>query len=103
MMKMVKQNVLIQSWERARGRYHYPPLAQPKLVRGLEGGAAYDFAKRQTLVDEPFIDKLTKASGLSEQRCLEGVLLHEIGHYMVSPRTLGNFIFIRSEERRVGK
>ena len=79
-------------WDKVRGWYHFPALKEPQYVHGMEGGACYDFKKRETLVDESFIEELKEKSGLSEDRCLEGTLAHEIGHYMVFPRDLGTLI-----------
>jgi hypothetical protein len=81
-----------QSWERARRSYHYPSLKEPKMVRGLSGGAAFDFRRNETLVDEGFVEKTSKSGNISQERCLEGIFTHEIGHYMVFPETLGRFI-----------
>jgi hypothetical protein len=75
-------------WNRTRGWYHYPPLKDPKAVKNFEGGACYDFRKRETLVDENFVKSLAKRAKLTEERCYEGVFGHEIGHYMVFPRNL---------------
>ena len=79
-------------WERVRGWYHFPAVKEPKMVKGLEGGAHYDFSKREILVDEEFIDKTCKTGNIGQERCLEGVLSHEVGHYMVFPRNLSTLI-----------
>ncbi len=79
-------------WDKSRGHYHYPALAKPRAVEIPNGGAAYDFRTRETLVDESFVEKTSQASGLQPDRCLEGIFVHEIGHYMVFPRTLGTVI-----------
>ncbi|NYZ74495.1 hypothetical protein H0O00_05100 [Candidatus Micrarchaeota archaeon] len=79
-------------WERSRGHYHYPALVKPRAAEIPNGGAAYDFRTRQTLVDESFVGSLCDKSGLKPEACLEGIFVHEIGHYMVFPRTLGTII-----------
>ncbi|MFH0737049.1 MAG: vWA domain-containing protein [Candidatus Micrarchaeota archaeon] len=79
-------------WERVRGWYHYPSLNDPKAVKKFEGGACFDFRTRETLVDTGFVRNVAKTGGITEERCLEGVFGHEIGHYMVFPRTLGVMI-----------
>jgi len=79
-------------WNRTRGWYHYPPLKEPKTVQKFEGGACYDFAKRETLVDQNFVKNLAKSAGLTEERCYEGIFGHEIGHYMVFPKNLATVI-----------
>jgi len=83
---------LIPVWEKARGHYHYPSLKEPKVVDKLDGGACYDFKKRETLVDKNFVDETSRKGGITSDQCLEGILIHEIGHYMTFPRTLGTLI-----------
>ncbi|MDD5172123.1 MAG: hypothetical protein PHF60_03750, partial [Candidatus ainarchaeum sp.] len=79
-------------WEKSRGHYHYPALAKPRAIEIPNGGAAYNFQTRETLVDEGFVKKTSEASGLTPDQVLEGIFVHEIGHYMVYPRTLGMLI-----------
>jgi hypothetical protein len=79
-------------WDRVRGWYQYPSLKDPKMVRGLDGGACYDFTKHETLVDEGFLASVCKNGNIEEERCLEGIFTHEIGHYMVFPKTRGRLI-----------
>lgn len=83
-------------WNRARGWYHYPALKEPKVVPKLEGGACYDFGKRETLVDSNFVKNLAQSAKLTEERSYEGVLSHEIGHYMVFPKNLAT-IFLAAK------
>jgi hypothetical protein len=80
------------TWERVRGWYHFPALKEPKVVEKLDGGACYDFRHRETLVDSGFISELREKGSISEEKALEGVFAHEIGHYMVFPRDLGTLI-----------
>ena len=89
---MIEPKTLRAAWENARKWYHFPPIRDPRVVKALKGGAAYDFRRRDTLVSEQYIGELAGKSGLPEDRCLEGILCHEIGHYMVFPRTLGTLI-----------
>jgi hypothetical protein len=67
-------------------------LKEPRVVSKLDGGAAYDFRKRETLVSESYVEDLSKISGLPIEKCLIGIFSHEIGHYMVFPKTLGTLI-----------
>lgn len=79
-------------WNRTRGWYHYPPLKQPKVVPKLDGGACFDFSKRETLVDRTFVKNLAKSAGLTEERSYEGIFSHEIGHYMDFPKNLATVV-----------
>jgi hypothetical protein len=79
-------------WDKARKHFHYPPLKEPKVVKGLDGGACYDFKRRETLVDENFIKEVAKLGKISTDEALEGTLVHEISHYMDFPRTLGTLL-----------
>jgi len=80
------------AWEKARGHFHYPALSEPQVVKKMEGGACFNFRTRETLVDETFVARVSRASGLSVDDCLEGIFVHEIGHYMAFPRNLGTLI-----------
>ncbi|MEW6035309.1 MAG: hypothetical protein AB1529_01735 [Candidatus Micrarchaeota archaeon] len=79
-------------WDRVRGWYHFPPLKEPRVVKDLDGGACFDFRRKETLVDEGFVQTVSGRGGMSEEKCLEGVFAHEIGHYMVFPRDLGTCV-----------
>lgn len=83
---------VLAAWEKARAGYHYPPLANPRVVRKYGGGASYDFRSRQTLIGGDYADDLSAKSGKPVDECLEGISSHEIGHYMTFPRTLGRAI-----------
>lgn len=80
------------AWDKVRGWYHYPALKEPKIVKGLDGGAAYDFRKRETLIDEGFVESRSRIGKISSEAFVEGVMAHEIGHYMVFPRNLATCI-----------
>jgi len=79
-------------WERVRGWYHFPKLADPKVVPKSEGGAHIDFANLETTVSDAFVEEIVKKTGLSREACLEGIFTHEIGHYMVYPRSLSTIV-----------
>jgi hypothetical protein len=79
-------------WDKARKHFHYPSLKEPKVVKGLDGGACYDFKRRETLVDENFIKEVAKLGKISTDEALEGTLVHEISHYMDFPKTLGTLV-----------
>jgi hypothetical protein len=81
-----------RTWERARKHFHFPSLKEPKVVKGLDGGACYDFKKRETLVSEDFVQDTCKKAGLTEEQVLEGIFIHEISHYMDFPKTLSALI-----------
>jgi hypothetical protein len=78
-------------WEQAKQKYHYPSLSDPEVGK-FSGGACFNFRTLKTLVDEEYIQRVCANSGLSEERVLDGVFTHEIGHYMVFPRTYGILI-----------
>lgn len=78
--------------EKVRGWYHFPPLREPEIVPELEGGAHFDFSTSDTRISEKFVREITERTGLSRDECLEGILTHEIGHYMIFPRTLGTIM-----------
>ena len=84
---------LLKPWEKARKAFMYPALKKPKLVEKLEGGACYNFRNNETLMEEKFIRDVVTASQLPEEEVIEGISIHEIGHYMVYPRTLSVLIF----------
>lgn len=79
-------------WEKSRSHYHFPALNKPKAADIPNGGAAYDFKTRETLVDSGFVADVSQKASLSPDDALEGIFVHEIGHYMVFPRTLGTAI-----------
>lgn len=102
---------ILDSWEKARKCFHYPALKEPKVLPNFEGGACFNFRSRETLVSELFIKSTSERSGLSEETCLEATFLHEIGHYMRFPKTLGTFLlaakmvddFFNSETNKKGE
>lgn len=55
--------------------------------------AEFDFANRQIKVQEQFIELLVQ-HGLDTTSALEGVLKHELGHYVLCPRELSTFLYL---------
>jgi len=102
---------VLDSWEKARRCFHYPALKEPKVLPDFEGGACFNFKTRETLVSERFIKSTSERGGISEETCLEATFLHEIGHYMRFPKTLGTFLlaakmvddFFNSETNKKGE
>ncbi len=80
------------AWPKVLRWFHYPAVNPPKMVDKLNGGACYNFQTREILVEEPYVRKTVASSGITEEQCLEGLLSHEVGHYMVFPRTLGTWV-----------
>jgi hypothetical protein len=81
-----------ETWDKVRRWFHYPSLKEPSIEPQLEGGAHFDFATGDIRVGESFIRDVVSKSGTTEKECLEGLLTHEVGHYMIFPRTLSNII-----------
>jgi len=81
-----------ETWDRVRRWFHYPALREPSVESELEGGAHFDFRTGDIAVGESFVREVTDKSGINEEQCLEGLLTHEVGHYMIFPRTLSNII-----------
>ena len=81
-----------QTWGKVRRSYNYPPLRDPIIKANVEGGAYFDFKSGDIKVGERFINEITDKTSLSEEACLEGILTHEVGHYMVFPRNLATVI-----------
>jgi hypothetical protein len=81
-----------QLWEKVRGWYHYPPLRDPVVEQELDGGACFDFSSGDIRVGEQFVDEIKEKTKLSEEESLEGLLTHEVGHYMIFPRNLSTII-----------
>ena len=80
------------TWDKVRGYFHYPTLREPTLEEKLEGGAHFDFKTGEIKVGEDFVKDVVKKTRLTAEECLDGVLIHEVGHYMVFPRTLSTLI-----------
>ena len=85
-------NISKQSWDKVRGWFHYPSLREPTLEAKLDGGAHFDFSNGEIKVGENFVREVTEKTQISEEECLEGLLTHEVGHYMVFPRRLSTLI-----------
>jgi hypothetical protein len=81
-----------ETLERVRKWYHHPALKEPTIEPELYGGAHFDFKTGETKIGEGFVRKIIEKTKVTEEQCLEGLLTHEIGHYMVFPRTLGKII-----------
>jgi hypothetical protein len=81
-----------ETWDKIRRWYHYPALREPSIEPELEGGAHFNFATGDIRVGESFVRDVVSRSSATEEECLEGLLTHEVGHYMIFPRTLSNII-----------
>lgn len=81
-----------QTWEKVRKWFNYPSLKEPELKTDIVGGAHFDFSTGKIRISEKFINELKQDNGISEESSLEGILTHEIGHYMVFPRNHATII-----------
>ena len=81
-----------QTWETVRRWYNYPPLREPGIVPELEGGARFDFSSGDIQVGESYVTQVVEKTGILRDECLEGILTHEVGHYMVFPSRLSTII-----------
>ena len=93
-----KQNMLTDSqfnleWKRAKSLYNYPTINDAKAAAPEGGhGGCFDFSSRETSIDPEFIQLISDKTGLPPQVACLGIMIHEIGHYMVYPRSLANII-----------
>jgi len=79
-------------WETVRKWYNYPALREPELVPELKGGAHFDFSSGDIRIGESYVNDVVEKAEISREECLEGLLMHEVGHYMVFPRKLSTII-----------
>lgn len=78
--------------DKVRRIYNYPALRDPTVEPEIKGGAHFDFSTRDTRIGQAYVDNLVQRSEITEEECLEGILTHEFGHYMVFPKTLSQII-----------
>src|SRR3989338_5794734 len=79
-------------WNKVRGWFNYPPLSDPKIKPNAEGSAYIDLKTTNIYVGQEFVDNVVKVGKISEEENLEGLITHEVGHYMVFPRDFGVWI-----------
>lgn len=89
---MSKLVISKQVWDAVRKKYNYPPLSEPQVIPDMEGGAGFDFASNKIVVGEKIVRELHSKTGITEEEALDAILSHEVGHYMVFPRSLGTII-----------
>ncbi len=89
------EDALADAWDSVF--YSFPGViihTTPLLVKDYKVKTAeFDFANRQIKVQEQFIDLLAQ-HGLDTTSALEGVLKHELGHYVLCPRELSTFLYL---------
>jgi len=85
-------NIPKELWETVRKWYNYPPLREPILEEEVEGGAHFNFSSSDIKVGKNYVESVKEKTKLPEEKCLEGLLTHEVGHYMVFPRNLATII-----------
>lgn len=83
------ENNIESVWNKVLERYNYPLLSNaPGYNTDMPlPTAMFDFLTNSITVHPKFIAELM-AKGLSEEEALTGILMHEVGHYMVNPRDL---------------
>lgn len=79
-------------WKKVKAAFNQPTLKDPIYTPKLEGGAHYDFRKREILVSEGIITEMVRSGVVTQEEALEGILIHETGHYMVFPKNLATLI-----------
>lgn len=93
MTTQIKQKLEIaENWEKVRKYFHYPALNEPEIADKIKGGARFDFSSGDIRVGESFVYEVSDKSGLPLEEVIEGILIHEVGHYMVFPRNLATII-----------
>ncbi len=81
-----------KGWMESKKRANYPTLRDPKVVDEFEGGAAFNFAKGETIIGEKHIKDYAATGIVNEEEVIVGTFDHEIIHYMVWPKNLANLI-----------
>lgn len=82
-------------WRYCLSLFHYPTLNNPSMKPPEGGiGGCFNFGNNETTIDPEFAEMLAKASKKPLKNILEGVMVHEIGHYMDFPNNLANCLLV---------
>lgn len=85
-------NTLDSAWKTVLDWHHRPQLPPPQLVDQVEGGAEFRLGTSRTHIGRDTILEIINQSELSPMSVIEGLLTHEVGHYMTFPRNLRTVI-----------
>ncbi|HII15424.1 MAG TPA: hypothetical protein HA362_03855 [Nanoarchaeota archaeon] len=84
------------AWRNVLLRFHQPLLHHKPAVYPMlpaPDSAHFDFSTLKTNISERFLEELVEEGGIDRQTAIEGILQHEVGHYVIHPRELADLLF----------
>ncbi|MBW3015564.1 hypothetical protein KY330_04020 [Candidatus Woesearchaeota archaeon] len=95
---MTLEKKLKEAWKRVRERFFYPNLPDPKLSETRT--ASINMFNHQIEISPEFVNKFVD-KGVPVEEALDGLLSHEVGHYLIHPYDLAKALWLGIVAERI--